>query len=550
MKALLWIRFQYLLEGWRKVLTSGAVPGEGKKKSNAGKIVIFSLLLLYAFSAMLVMIVWFCTQMSVFVDMGLEWLYFSLAFLGGAAVTMLGSVYSTQNQLYNARDNELLLAMPVKMEHVCLSRVLFLLLGSAAYLGAVTLSALIVYWVRFGMTLSLLPGFLITFICVLLICQTISCVLGWLLHLLLAKIPNKAVGTLLFVSAFMCAYFWVYSRIMAQFENVLGQFAAIGADLAALFTELGGFFIWLGQGVTGSVPALLLVAGITIPAVVLGYLFMIATFRSSLLRQKTAEKAMPAREKLTLHSPAAAICIKECRRFFTCSIYLSNMGLGLVFLLMGGIAAIVCQERITDYLSLIPFPADWVLPLCFLMMFGFLQSMNTISAPSISLEGRSLWIPASLPLDGWTILSGKLLFHVLATVPLSVLVTLVLGIVYGIAPVTLLCLVVYAAVLPLLSGICGLLFGLLFPRFDWLNEAYPCKQSMAVLFTMLTNMVLAALSCGMYLLAAWLTSGLEPAASASIGALAALLIPGTVCAVFYRILKTRGSLRMEEILRS
>ena len=111
MKALLWIRFRYLLDGWRKVFAPS-----GSRKKSVGKTLAFSLLLLYAFGVMIAGVTWFCVQMSVFVEMGLGWLYFSLAFLAGAAMTLIGNVYATQNQLYNARDNELLLAMPVKKE--------------------------------------------------------------------------------------------------------------------------------------------------------------------------------------------------------------------------------------------------------------------------------------------------------------------------------------------------------------------------------------------------------------------------------------------------
>lgn len=544
MKALLWIRFRYLLDGWRKVFAPS-----GSRKKSVGKTLAFSLLLLYAFGVMIAGVTWFCLQMSVFVEMGLGWLYFSLAFLAGAAMTLIGNVYATQNQLYNARDNELLLAMPVKMEQICLSRMVFLLLGSAGYMLMITLPAFIVYWVRFGMTLPVLAGYLILFICMVLLCQSLSCVLGWLLHLLLSRIRSKALGSLLFMTVFMVVYFWVYAKIMTRFEDILGQMMALGGELAVLFTDLGGFFVWLGQGVMGSLSALLIILGITIPVSVLGYLFTIATFRSSLLIRKSADKSGSGRAAQGVHSPAMAICLKECRRFFTCSIYLMNMGLGIVLTALLGIAGVVFRSQVTEYLAATGLPMDVFLPLGFLFSFGFLQSMNAVSAPSISLEGKSLWILGSLPVDGWTILSGKLLFHLLATVPVSVLAVLVLGIVYGISPAVLVCLVLYTAAIPVLSGILGLWFGMQFPRFDWMNEAYPCKQSLAVLFTMLSMMGISFLCGGLYLLILRLSSGMSTGTASLFGCLPAALLPMLLAGILFFLLKKYGGRKMEEICR-
>lgn len=547
MKTLLWIRYRYLLNGWQKFF----MP-EGKKgKRGIGKIIGLSLLLLYAFGAIVAGVTWFSVQMSVFVDIGLDWLYFSMAFLAGMAMTLLGSVYTTQNQLYNARDNELLLAMPVKMEHICLSRMVFLLAGAAGYMALITLPAFLVYWVRYGMTLPVFFGYLVLFLCMVLFCQTISCVLGWILHKILARIRSKAIGALLFMTVFMVVYFWVYSRVMAQFEDILGQMAAIGADLAELFSDLGGFFIWLGRGCMGNLPSLLILCGITAATAVLGYYFLIATYRSSLLASAPADKPVVKTAKASgMHSAVMAVCIKECRRFFTCSIYLMNMGLGVVLMLIGGIAGIVMRGQIMETLTEAGEFRDIALLVFFLMIFGFLISTAAITAPSISLEGKSLWIFGSLPVDGSTILHGKLLFHVLATVPVSVPVVLVLGIVYGIAPFVLILLLLYAALMPVLTGILGLLTGLRFPRFDWLNEAYPCKQSIAVMITMFGMMGISFASMGLFLLGAYLGSGLGTGTAVLIGTGLAVLLPLLLTGILYWVLRRWGGRRMEMLLQN
>lgn len=152
-------------------------------------------------------------------------------------------------------------------------------------------------------------------------------------------------------------------------------------------------------------------------------------------------------------------------------------------------------------------------------------------------------------LDGWTLLTGKLLFHVLATVPVGVIMTLALGIAYGISPLTLLFLVLYAAAIPVLGGILGLLTGLLFPRFDWLNEAYPCKQSIGVMITMFGMMGMSFVSMGMFLLGLWMASGSGMGAAVTTGAALAAVLPVLLSGILFAVLKRWGKQKMEQLLQ-
>jgi ABC-2 type transport system permease protein len=47
----------------------------------------------------------------------LEWFYFALAGIISFALSFVGSVFATQTQIYDARDNELLLSMPVPVKY-------------------------------------------------------------------------------------------------------------------------------------------------------------------------------------------------------------------------------------------------------------------------------------------------------------------------------------------------------------------------------------------------------------------------------------------------
>ena len=68
---------------------------------------------------------------------GLGWFYFALALLCSFALGFIGSVFTAQNQLFAARDNELLLAMPIPPRLILGSRMAMLLVMNYALQAAV-----------------------------------------------------------------------------------------------------------------------------------------------------------------------------------------------------------------------------------------------------------------------------------------------------------------------------------------------------------------------------------------------------------------------------
>ncbi|MBO4330442.1 MAG: hypothetical protein J5827_00025, partial [Oscillospiraceae bacterium] len=89
------------------------LTGAGRKKKGLGKgkLILYALLMLYAACAIGFML--FVSLFSViagpFFEMGLGWLYFAMFILVDLALMFVGSVFMTKAQLFEAKDNELLL---------------------------------------------------------------------------------------------------------------------------------------------------------------------------------------------------------------------------------------------------------------------------------------------------------------------------------------------------------------------------------------------------------------------------------------------------------
>ena len=79
---------------------------------------------------------------------GMGWLYYTVMGLLSLVLGVFGSVFNTYAGLYLAKDNDLLLSMPIPVRTVISSRLLGVYLMGLLYSGLVLLPAVIVYWIK------------------------------------------------------------------------------------------------------------------------------------------------------------------------------------------------------------------------------------------------------------------------------------------------------------------------------------------------------------------------------------------------------------------
>ncbi|MBE6599104.1 MAG: hypothetical protein E7638_06660 [Ruminococcaceae bacterium] len=508
----------------------------GKKKSKAMPIVI-GFLLVYMVVAFEFLFVMLWDTLSVFCTVGMSWLYFALCGFLAAALTVFMNVFATQNQLYNASDNELLLSMPIPPGLILLSRMAVLLASSLGTVILVTAPAVGVYIYRIGpLTAAQTVGLIASLVAVTLCAQAVACVLGYLLHLILRRVKNKAVGSMVFMILFLVVYYTLYSKV----GTFLTYLAANGEEVASFVKAWAAPFYSLGLACTGEVlHSLLLIVGAALLFAAV-YRVLSLTFIRSLHGKNVSAnvRTTPHGKKgYRQHSPSNAVFRKELRRLFTSAVYLMNVGLGVIMILASAAAVPFFRETITETLRLIPGFYS-VMPLLIPAFISAINGMSCFTAPSVSLEGKNLWVMRAMPVSGRDVIIGKLKLHLVLTGSASTIAGLVIAASLGCSIPEVLLITVLSAEIAAFFGMLGLVFNLLFPNFTWINEAAPCKQGMPVLFVILLGMVLPILGgIGWALLGGVLTPLVYLAVFALVFALALILL--------YRLLVTWGGKRFE-----
>lgn len=187
--------------------------------------------------------------------------------------------------------------------------------------------------------------------------------------------------------------------------------------------------------------------------------------------------------ELKTASPLLALYKKEIKRYFSSSLYVLNTGFGIVSLTIVAIASIF-----VDLNKIFGDPHFKVLLSNYIPLFiTFCIVMTYTAASSLSLEGKSLWILKSVPVDPKTIYLAKIGLNLTIIAP-AFIDAIILGIVLhlGILKILLSLLVIVASAF--FTAFLGLLVNILIPNFQWTSETIVVKQSAASTISVFAGM--------------------------------------------------------------
>ena len=520
----------------QSMLAAMTAQGRRRNKSAKGTLILYALLYLYVVVVMSGMMgVNFYTLAQPYHQAGLDWLFFAVAGLMALGFAVIGSVFTTQSQLYDAKDNALLLSMPIPPSKILLSRMIPLLMMNLLFASIVMLPAMVVYaiFVQFRLTWVILQ--LLGLAAIVLFAQAIACILGWMLHLMLSKI-NKSVASVLYLAVFLSIYFFLMSRAQDLLNTMVGSSAVIANVLSTWVWPLYA----LGFGSTGSFLHSLVMPLVGTAAFGAVYWFLSVTFIKSATRTNAASKKRALKlDGAKQSAPTEAVVRKELKKFLGTPIYLTNMGFGIIIMAAMAVAGVIFRKDILSLFSFMP-GIDALVPLLICAVCAFNISTMCISTPSVSLEGKNIWILKSLPLSAQDILLAKLRFHNRMTIPVSAFSGLVLAFAFGCGLWESLLCGLLPGLLALANGLVGMIAGLKWARLDFISEAYPCKQSVSMVVAMFGTMGFAAILG----IVCFLISSFLPIAGALAVCAAVLCL---FCLLLYKLLITWGIKRWDAL---
>ena len=468
---------------------------------------------------------------------GVGWLHFSIMSLLAILLGVFGSVFNTYSGLYLAKDNDLLLSLPIPPRALILSRLLSVYLMGLMYSACVTVPAVVVWWIVAGVTAANVIGGVLLIFLVSVFVLLLSCLLGWVVAKVSLRLKNKSFIVVLLSLLFIGLYYFIYYKAQVLIQELIANAVIYGGAV-----RRSAYPVYLtGRVGEGDWLAMLIVTAVIAVLTLLTWRILSRSFLGIATSTGTAGPKRVYREQaVRVQSVPRALLQKELRRFVSNPNYMLNCGLSTLIL---PIAAVALLWKGREFLVLLGgvIPGEpGVLAALLCSAICMMASMNDMAAPAVSLEGKSLWLLQSLPVPAWEALKAKLNLQLVLTAPFVLLCGVCSAVALRASLLETLLLLLVPALYCLLLAAVAVLIGTLRADLHWTNEIAPIKQSMAVFVVLLLGWLLALLPGGGW----FLLGGRIPFA-----AFLALLVVlyGALCAVAVAWLRKSGAKRFETL---
>lgn len=504
------------------------------KASTVAFIIMYVLLMAVILGGMFTMLSYMLCETSV--SMGFGWLYFTIMGMLAIFLGAFGSIFSTYSALYLSKDNDLLLSLPISVRNIVTARLLGVYLMGLMYSGVVMIPAIVVYMIVAPFSVTALIGSILLFASISVIVLILSCLLGWVVAKISVKLKNKSFVAVLSSLAFIAVYYFIYFKAQNLLEALLENMVFYGEQIKGYAYPLYVF----GRAGEGSVGAVLALVLVTVALFALMWCVLSHSFISLATASGKTSRAVYRKTHTKQKSIFKAMISKETARLTSSPNYMLNCAMGTLFLPIIGVLILIKGSEIIPILTELLASREGSIPVLMCAVICLAASMNGVVAPSVSLEGKNIWLVQSLPIPTKTILQAKLVPQLIITgIPMlfcAICAIVVLEATFAeillFVIALLMCIVFYAEL--------GLFLGLKMPNIDWTNEIVPIKQSSCVMLSLLADWVYAVVLGGGYVLIGY-----------KIGCAAYLAVAALITAalswLLHKWICTKGATRFEQL---
>lgn len=413
-------------------------------------------------------------------------------------VVLFTSVYKAQGVLFNSRDYEMLMSLPIKNSTILTSKLINLLIVNWLFTMFSLIPPAVIYFIKVD-NLSILY-FVILIIAVIfipLIPVVIASLLALVISYFASKVRYKNLVTIL-ASITLVLLFMISSfKLQSIMEYFIANSTSIMEGIGKIYPPI--LFLTNALKDVNFIELIKFVAISSISFIIFVVLFS-KVFRNINLR--FAENYKKANYKMTTLKTSSirqALIKKEIKNYFSTPMYILNTMIGMILIVVvAGATLFVDGQMLATYLEM-PYVAEYI-PLNILAILAFGIGLSCTTNSSISLEGKNLWIIKSLPISAKDIFIGKIVLNLIITIPLALIANIMFAIGLKISFIALVWNIIITLVYSILSAILGLLTNLYFPKLDWVSPTVVVKQSASVLITMLSTFMIIALPVGVFII--------------------------------------------------
>ena len=427
----------------------------------------------------------------------LEFVVLTLFALVISFVTFIEGVYKSGSLLFDCKDDQLLLSLPVKRNTVLFIRIFKLYVFEFLYNSLFILPAMVIYAANINPNFSYYLVSIIALLLLPIIPIILSCLVGFIITFLSSKFKGKNFFQTVFTTLFLILIIYI-SYNMDGFMNNLAQNASSINDLITKIYYPVGAYISLINDFSIKNFIIYIVSHLAILSLtifILGKLYfrINSNFKRVLVNHKNNHYKIKSRSKMI------TFIKKELNKFISTPVFVTNAGFGLVLFIVACIFASLKFDYIAGLIMKI-YPGikvDLIKSQLPVFMFGlvcFTSLMTSITSSMISLEGRAFNILKSLPIKPFNIVIYKLLAALIIMIPCIFIGDIIVFIRFKFDLISIILILFASIILPLTSELIGIIVNLKYPKLDALNDTEIVKQSISSMISVFIGISLIGIT--------------------------------------------------------
>ncbi|QSX06076.1 hypothetical protein JYG23_01010 [Sedimentibacter sp. zth1] len=428
-------------------------------------------------------------------EMNMIDLILPIGLIATSFVILFATIYQAQSYLFNVKDKDFLLSIPVSKYTLMISKISTLYIESLLFslLIVLPLGCVYTYYTSFSVEFWIM--YIVEWLFIPMIPLIISVIIGYLLGLISNKFKHKnlvtiviSIGLILLImySSFNMEGFMNY--ITENVKSIQEMFFKLYFPSQFFYNSLVNFEI---------LDLLKFVLISLLPAILFTYVLSLRYFKILSKFSESSAKSNYTMKKLKKSNIITALYKKEIKRYLSSYIYVLNTSIGMIMLLAISFILLFSGGEVLEKMIEIPGISE-ILPMFSIAAMCLMVSMSSTTCSSISTEGNNLWIAKSLPMDISNIFISKILVNLTMILPALYLSILFFVFSVEYTVIQLVIAFVLPTILAILVSVFGLMVNLKYPRTD-ASDVVIVKQSASVFISMIGSMLLMVGFIALYL---------------------------------------------------
>ncbi|MBR5227388.1 MAG: ABC transporter permease [Clostridia bacterium] len=419
-----------------------------------------------------------------------------LAIMGATTVLLMlmNTIYKSQGMLFDSKDNNMLLSMPIEKKVILAERIIKLMLTQYIWGALFIIPATVVYIKYEGLSVGILITTLVMLFFMPILPIVVGTILGYIVKIISSRFKNKNLIQIITSIIIFILFYVVFGKISEYIQNVTTMDTEIFEFLKKLYYPIGLYAECVYK--VDYIKLLQIIIINIIPFILFILFFSIEYFNIISKLSENHAKSNYVIKDVTCKSLFMTLLTKEAKRYFRSSIYLLNTITGPVMLLIASIFiafkgldmnTLKNVEGMTDEMlsGLIAY-----IPMFIFLLVTFTVSMTNISASSISYEGKNIFTLKALPIKVKDIFNVKILFHCLIVLIPTIFAIVISSFVLKQSILSTLIMIVAAICQTVFFAIVGLVINLYMPKIST-DDVSVVKQSASSFLSIIIGILVA-----------------------------------------------------------